>query len=320
LPIGADGFFEAGDIRANEQAGLTAMHTLFMREHNRQARRIAARWPTLIDEQIYVRARQHVGALMQKITYDEFLPALMGENPLAPYTGYNAFAFPNISNEFSTAAYRFGHSMLPTELARANNDGSTIDQGNIGLKDAFFNPANVTTIGIDPYLKGLTIQKAQEIDAKIVNDLRNFLFGAPGAGGFDLAALNIQRGRDHGLADFNSVRAYWGLPRFQSASEISSDSAVQANLELAYKGDVNNVDAWVGILSEDHVAGGSVGPTAKAIFKYQFESLRSADRFWYQRDLSGRDLEEIENTTLADVIERNSGVRNLARNVFFVSE
>ena len=317
LPIGSDGFYLAGDVRANEQVGLTSMHTLFVREHNRIADRLARESPFLTDEQIYVRAKKHVGALMQVITYREFLPAIMGPNALSEYSGYNPTVFPNISNTFSTAAYRFGHSMLTTELLRLDNDGEEISQGNLSLRDAFFNPANLTDFGVDPYLKGLTVQLAQEIDTKIVGDLRNFLFGPPGAGGFDLAALNVQRGRDHGLADFNSIREFYRLPKYTSFEEVSSDPSIQANLALAYRS-VDEIDAWVGILSEDHVEGASVGPTAHIIFKQQFEMLRDADRFWYQRDFSRREIEELERTTLADVIERNSGVRNLQRNVFFV--
>ena len=47
----------------------------------------------------------------------------------------------------------------------------------------------------------------------IVDDVRDFLFGEPIPGGFDLATLNIQRGRDHGLPGYNAVRVAFGLVR-----------------------------------------------------------------------------------------------------------
>ena len=59
----------------------------------------------------------------------------------------------------------------------------------------------------------------------MVDDVRNFLFGPPGADGFDLAALNIQRGRDHGLPSYNDARAALGLSRAQSFAEVSSRSS-----------------------------------------------------------------------------------------------
>ena len=316
LPRDESGFFLAGDVRANEQVGLTAMHTIFVREHNRIAKRLAQIYPQLSDEQVYVRARQRVTGILQSITYNEFLPALLGEGRIRPYRGYNPGVYPNVTNLFSTAAYRFGHSMLNTDMWRNNNDGSVHELGHLGLRDAFYNPNNLTDSGVDPYLKGLTLQQAQEVDAKIVDDLRNFLFGGPGSGGFDLAALNIQRGRDHGLADFNSIRKYYGLPVYRSFDEISSDLPTQFALSQAYDS-VDDIDAWVGILSEDHLNAASVGQTALVVLRQQFEAIRSADRFWYQRDFRGQDLEVIHRTTLAQIIYRNSGVRNMQPNVFF---
>jgi hypothetical protein len=142
------------------------------------------------------------------------------------------------------------------------------------------------------------------------------LFGGPGSGGFDLAALNIQRGRDHGLTDFNSVRKYYKLPAYNSFDEITADLQAQFALSEAYDS-VDDIDPWVGILAEDHLPNASIGQTAFVIFRQQFEAIRNADRFWYQRDFRGRDLEVIHNTTLAQIIYRNSGVRNLQPNVFF---
>ena len=73
-----DEYYVAGDVRVNEQTGLTAIQTLFMREHNRQASILAAANPTWTDEQIYQQARKIVGAEIQSITYQGFLPALLG--------------------------------------------------------------------------------------------------------------------------------------------------------------------------------------------------------------------------------------------------
>ncbi len=317
LPLDDGGFFLAGDVRANEQVCLTSMHTLFVREHNRIADRIASINPALTDEQIYVRARQRVTGIIQAITYNEFLPALIGPDTLSRYRGYNPMVFPNITNTFATAAYRFGHSMIDSEILRLDNDGNPIAAGNIPLRNAFFSPDELKNHGIDPYLKGLTVQQAQEIDTKVVHELRNFLFGNPGSGGFDLAALNIQRGRDHGLPDFNSVRRTMGLQPYRSFDEITSNLEVQFALSQAYAS-VDDIDAWVGMLAEDHDPGASVGETLKSILKQQFEALRDADRFWYERDFRGDDLEVIRNTTLTHIIYRNSGVRNLYPNVFIV--
>ncbi len=122
LPLSDSNFFLAGDIRANEQVGLIAMHTLFVREHNRLAQEIVAQNPSLTDEEIYQQARAIVGAQMQLITYNEFLPLILGEG-LGNYRGYQDDVNPSISNEFSTAAYRVGHTMLSPNLLRLDENG-----------------------------------------------------------------------------------------------------------------------------------------------------------------------------------------------------
>jgi hypothetical protein len=244
---------------------------------------------------------------------------LLGENAICDYAGYNASVDPSISNIFSTASYRYGHSSLSSELLRLDNYGSTADEGNLALLDAFFAPGEIVDNGIDSLLLGATVQVANEIDTQIVDDVRNFLFGSPGEGGFDLASLNIQRGRDHGLADYNQAREDFGLERVADFSQITSDPELAAKLEDLY-GDVDNIDAWVGGLAEDHVAGSSMGELNRTVIVDQFEQLRNGDRLWYENVFSGRELHEIDNTTLADVIERNTDVSDLQENVFFAPD
>lgn len=312
--------FLAGDVRANENAALTAMHTVWVREHNRVARRIANEHPRLSDEEVYQRARQFVTAELQAITYNEFLPALLGQGAVREYAGYNPNVNPNIANVFSTAAYRFGHSMLSSQLLRVTEQGTEIEAGHLELQEAFFNVDAITDEGIDSLLRGMSVQTAQEVDSFVVDDVRNFLFGAPGAGGFDLASLNIQRGRDHGLPDYNQLRVDLGLPAVESFADISSNPEVQRRLAEAFE-NVDEIDAWVGMLAEDHVGESTLGVTATTIIAEQFARLREGDRFYYENVFGGRQLDRIRNTTLADVIERNTSV-NFERdtNVFFASD
>lgn len=251
-------FFLAGDVRVNEQIALTAMHTLFVREHNRLCDIIAAAGP-LTDEEIYQRARKIVGALMQVITYQEFLPALLGPDVLSPYKGYNPKVNSGIANEFATVAFRLGHTLLSPELNRINMPGYELVS--TSLKDAFFNPRLIFVGGgIDSLLRGLAAQQAQAFDPLIVDGLRNFLFGEPGEGGFDLAALNIQRGRDHGIADYNHLRKAYGLKPLRNFYEITGDPDRRAKLAQAF-GSVDGMDPWPACLAEDPLPGCLVGET-----------------------------------------------------------
>ena len=321
-PFPDDQLFLAGDVRANEQVGLTAMHTLFVREHNRLVDELSAANPTWTDEQLYQRARKIVGAQMQAITYEEFLPALLG--PYAPSSSgtYDANVDATIINEFSTAMYRLGHSMLSPQLLRLQGDGTPAPGGPLALKDAFFDPTLLQTgSDVDEFLKGLASQRQQETDTMIVDDLRNFLFGPPGSGGFDLASLNIQRGRDHGLPDYNTLRVAYGLTAVADFSDITSDTTLQMALQALY-GDVNDIDPWIGALAEDHLPGASVGELIARVLQEQFERLRDGDRFWYENDpdFTAVEIEAIRSTRLSDIIRRNTGITSLQNNVFVVPE
>ncbi|MBI3412133.1 MAG: peroxidase [Planctomycetes bacterium] len=307
--------FLAGDVRANENIELTSLHTLFVREHNRLAGKIAAANPTLSDEQIYQLARRYVIAEIESITFNEFLPALLGSNAVKAYAGYNPFVNPGIANEFSTAAFRVGHTMLGNDVEFLDNNGNEVRDA-LALSDAFFNPPVVQQTGIDPILKYLASDKAEEVDTMVVDSVRNFLFGPPGAGGLDLASLNIQRGRDHGLPDYNTARAAYGLPKVTSFAQITSNKDLQQRLQKLY-GSVNNIDLWVGGLAEDHVPGGNLGPTFTRIIANQFQRVRDGDSYWFERTFSGSQLFALEHTSLADIIRRNTTITNLQDNVFF---
>ena len=311
------GLFLAGDIRVNEQVALIAMHTLFVREHNRLADEIAIEHPELTGHEIFELARKIVGAQMQVITYHEFLPLLLGPRALEPYAGYEQMVNPSIANEFSTAAFRVGHTMLSPNLMLIDAEGNTDE---ISLAESFFNISMVREVGIDPFLRGISTQIAQEIDLALVDEIRNLLFGPPGSSGRDLAALNIQRGRDHGLPRYNMVRMAYGLPRASGFADVSSDPQVQAALALAY-GEVDEIDLWTGGLAEDHVPGAMVGETFHRILADQFRRLRDGDRFWFENDpcfLSNPELlAEVRATTLAEIIRRNTRIDDeIPDNVF----
>ena len=304
----------AGDIRVNENAVLTSMHTLFVREHNRLCIEILAKSPGLAgnDEAVYQMSRKIVGGLMQSVTFNEFLPTLLGANALPAYNGYDPTVNPTITNAFSTAAYRFGHSMLSSTL-QLGTDGNTIS-----LRDAFFNPNLVTFNGIEPFLRGLATQVMQTIDTKIVEDVRSFLFGRPTHESLlDLAALNIQRGRDHGLPGYNSCRQAFGLVGKVDFADITQDVVLQEKLEDLYC-DVDSIDPWVGGLAEAHPADANVGEFIRTVVIDQFTRLRDGDRFWFENDfdLTAEQKDQICKTRLSDIVKRNTTITNIQDNLF----
>jgi len=316
---GANKVFVAGDVRANEQPGLTSLHTLFIREHNRICTQLVGQG--LNDEQIYQLARKQVGGIIQAITYEEFLPALGVQ--VSSYGGYFPDVQPDITNIFATAAYRLGHTMVTDEIPLLDNNCNEVNGGNLALLDGFFRPYVIPENGIAAFLQGLASQTQQQVDTRIVDNLRNFLFPSNGglAFGLDLASLNLQRGRDHGLPNYFAARAYYTGTVVTTFSEITSDTDLQAALEEAY-GNVYDIDLWVGLLAEDHLPGASIGLTLNAVLGKQFANLRDGDYYYYEHDPVISDLlrNQINNTSLSDVIIRNSTVNNLQDNAFFATD
>lgn len=309
-------FFVAGDPRANENVLLAGMHTLFVREHNRLCDSLIQVHPDWTDEQLYQHARRMVSGIMQAIIYEEWLPA-MGVY-LPEYEGYFTDVNPNIFNVFSTAAFRFGHTLLNSTLLRMSIDGGTIPEGNISLRDAFFQPSEILLgRGLDPLFKGMAHQMMQKYDCRVVEDVRSFLFGQPGQGGLDLVSINILRGRERGLPDFNTIRTDLGLPvkeTFQEICPIPEDAAVMESLY----GTVYQIDPWVGMLAESRMPNSFLGETAMEIVARQFRALRDGDRFFYLNDpgLTQEERTWIQNQRISGIVHRNSGVKNIQDSAF----
>lgn len=331
--------FLSGDVRSNEQIGLTATHTLFAREHNRLSTELKVRLDSgdqaLIDKRdamiadatngvddlddfLYESTRRVVGAYIQKITYEEYLPLLLGAGSVGAYAGYDDSVDASIANEFSTAAFRVGHTQLSPTLMRRNNDRTVAAGGDVPLMMGFFNPQELKDNGVDSLLMGLASQSAQEIDTLVIDDVRNFLFGPPGAGGFDLASLNIQRGRDHGVGSLNEVRSELGLTPHASFLDLAGGDASLASQLASVYASVDEVDLWIGGLAENQFHDSVLGETFYTIIHDQFARARDGDRLFYEGALEHILLldPDFESTLLSDIIRRNSSMTHIQQDVF----
>ena len=317
LPL-REGNFYTGDPRFAENPDLIAMMTLLVREHNWQVDRLAILNPTWSAQQLFNQARATVTAEFQFITYNEWLPNLIGANALPNYTGYKPNVDPTARVEFTAAALRFGHSIVSNKLNRIDEEGNILAE--LPLNQAFHmsSSAFVQAGGADAFLRNICGDVSNALDVHMIDDLRNLLDAPPNA--VDLAATNIQRGRDLGLGTLNQTRIAFGLAPYTSFSQITSDNEVVNSLAIAY-GDIDTIDLWLGGLAEDHVEGAFVGQTFRAILIDAFTRLRDGDRLWYKNQTwSSDDINWIEATTLADVILRNTDTVRLQENVFYAVE
>ncbi|XP_025057452.1 peroxidasin homolog isoform X2 [Alligator sinensis] len=322
--------FLAGDHRANEQLGLTAMHTLWFREHNRIATQLLALNPHWDGDTVYHEARKVVGAQMQHLTYAHWLPKVLGEagmKMLGEYKGYSPNTNAGILNAFATAAFRFGHTLINPFLYRLNESFQPIRQGHVRLHKAFFSPFRIMQEGgIDPLLRGLFgIPGKMRVPSELLNmELTEKLFSMAHSVSLDLAAINIQRGRDHGIPPYNDFRVFCNLTSAQEFEDLRNEIK---NLEIREKlrslyGTTKNIDLFPALMVEDLVPGTRVGPTLMCLLTTQFRRLRDGDRFWYENPgvFTPAQLTQIRQTSLARIICDNSDhIRQLQGDVFQVA-
>ncbi|XP_066942094.1 chorion peroxidase-like [Macrobrachium rosenbergii] len=314
--------YQAGDSRVNEQPGLTAIHVVWVREHNRIARDLQTLNPTWSDEQVFQEARRIVIAELQHITYNEWLPIIVGPNFMQSFgisTRSNGFSFdynpnfnPSMNNEFSTAAFRFGHTLVQGTLRLFSATGQV---SNIQLRDHFNSPHLIQNNpqALDMIIRSFARLAIQQFDPFITQDLTNHLFQTPRFNfGMDLMSLNIHRGRDHGIATYNDMRQICGLPRARNFNDITDQIPAQiaANLARIYSS-VDDIDFFVGGITERPVSGGLLGWTFLCVVGDQFARVKKGDRFFY--DLGGQpgsftepQLQEIRRSSWARVLCDNA--------------
>lgn len=313
------GCFLAGDKRVDEHIALVGFHTLFVREHNRLASELASLNKLWGGERIFQTARKIVGALIQHITYNEYVPTLA---KLKKYKGYDRFTNPSIANAFSTAAFRFGHSQIANSWSQLDKNFNQL-KPNIPLRQTFFNNTVLIDDGIESTFYGLIGNQSETVDTTFAFGVSKKLFIPPGKKGFaNLAAINIQRGRDHGLPSYNKWRKFCGLKKAKSfvdyKKEIQNKEDITA-LRKLYKRVNNYVDLFPAALAEKHLHGRQVGPTFSCIIKKQFENLRDGDRFFYKRRgvFTKAQLKEFQKVTLAKVLCDNlHGIVSIQKDVF----
>ncbi|XP_074526454.1 eosinophil peroxidase-like isoform X2 [Halichoeres trimaculatus] len=320
--------FMAGDERANENIALASLHTIFMREHNRLAGELANKNPTWDGERLYQEARKILGANLQVITFRDYLPHIVGpaimSKYLSTYPGYDEDIDPSVANVFATAAYRFAHAAVNPVIARLDeNFDEHPDYPSTLLHRTFFaNWRLVYEGGLDPVMRGLVASKAKinTQDHMMSDELRDRLFKFTSALALDLGALNLQRGRDHGLPGYNKWRKFCELSEPKTQEELAE---VLGNADLARKlldlyGTPDNIDVWMGGLAEPFVDRGRVGPLFACLIAKQFQRIRQGDRLWWENDgvFTEDQRESLMKTSFARIICDNTGITEVPENPF----
>ncbi|XP_072221755.1 thyroid peroxidase [Leuresthes tenuis] len=286
--------FSAGDSRVNEGLPLIALHTLWLREHNRIAetlKHINGHWSP---ETIYQETRKIIGALHQIITLRDYVPKIIGpewfERYIGPYRGYDPAVDASASNVFATAAFRFGHGTISPILSRLNESFQEHERfPHLRLHTSFFSPWRIVKEGgIEPTMRGVIGTAAPAVTANtlLVEEITERLVVLDTQQHLDLASLNLQRGRDHGLPGYNEWREFCGLTRvvtLDDLTEVVRDFGVAEKILKLYQ-HADNIDVWLGGLVENFSPGSRTGPLFACLIGKQMKALRDGDRFWWEAD------------------------------------
>lgn len=297
--------FVCGDFfpRCNETPGLTMMHTLFVREHNRFVTELAAKQPDLSDEELFQAGRRWVASTIQSITKNEFFPELTGRK--LRYRGHNPNVDGRLGMEFEHSLYRLGHTLLTRQLEQG--DGKPP----LGLGESLFQAGNIfqTSADLDALMRGFIGQTHEKLDCKIAEGVRSALIvDEPGTPGtlFDLGAINIDRGREIGLRSYNDTREAFGLQRVTHYIQ-AFDSDAAGRIQSVYASP-DDIDLFVGGICERARPGAHAGPLISAVLNQQLQDLMDADRFWYENTNDRAYVRAVERNTLAEVIRNNTGL------------
>ena len=154
--------------------------------------------------------------------------------------------------------------------------------------------------GLESIFLGLVNDQCALTGLSLADSLQNRLFASPNftqGSQIDLAATNINRGRDHGLPSYTKVRQACGFPSVTTFAQLNDTIPAQniAKLQSMYA-NVNDIDLYVGGLAEAGIFinktnavgnnfrlnGSVVGSTFGCLLAKQFVKLKKGDRFFYE--------------------------------------
>ncbi|XP_061164025.1 peroxidase-like protein [Saccostrea echinata] len=319
----------AGDVRVNVVPNLGSMHLLFVRYHNYIAKQLAAINPLWNDEILYQETRAIVSAITQHVVYSEYLPLVLGHDIMEQYkllpksnghdTVYDEKVDASTRNSFGVAAFRFGHSQVTNHQKQFSKTYSRVVSKNI--EDTYHHPhmcVEKEGKGSDGVLRWQLAEGTAKTDGVFESGVRDKLFMDSAGRSLDLPAINLQRGRDHGIPPYWKWRKFCGLNHKTFSDHNTAD---ELKLQNIYR-NLENVDLFAGAMTEKHVKGGVVGPTFACLIAKQFILYKKGDRFWYENDgytgFTEDQLTEIKKVTLSSIICQTIEVDEITRHAFLV--
>lgn len=309
-----------GDARTEDNHYLYMFTEIFTNEHNRLANLIRMRFDAegraYDDEELYQQARRINIAQYQHIIYNEYLPLVIGSEAMRVWklnsryaNQYDSSVNPQVKNAFATAAARFGHTLI-------NKFHFTINSSFVPVEKYTTNNVLFTfPLNTPDVTRGALLQNSYFCSPHINEYMNNYLFDGMSKKfrRTSIGALNIQRGRDHGLAGYNQYREWCGLNRAYRFRDFTNIPWWHLkNIRELYDSP-DDVDLYTGMMSEMSVVDGVLGHTAACIIGSGFFDWKFGDRFFYEWSsvFNMEDNYQIKNASLARIICDNTNDLNM---------
>lgn len=306
LPSDLKGF-EVTGFNESWWMGLSAMHTLFAREHNVLCDELRRQYPSWTDDHVYHTARLIVSALIAKIHTVEWTPAILATEAIKVALGSNWYGAPK---DWLT---KLGIWLLDEHAAKGiietvpdhhaapyclTEDFATVYRLHPLIPDEYCFFDHLTGRKIDEK-SFLEIQGDLADDQMRAKGLRNTLYSMgiahPGAitlhnfpkalTGFerdgeriDLSVVDIVRTRRRGVPRYNDFRAGLHKPRIRRWEDLTANPESVRILKDIYK-DIDHVDTVVGLTGENAPTGFGFSDTAFRIFILMASRRLQSDRF-----------------------------------------
>ncbi|MFE7443485.1 peroxidase family protein [Streptomyces chartreusis] len=307
LPPGGNGGIPLTGFSDNWWMGLSAMHTLFAREHNAVCAALRAEYPAMGEERIYQTARLVVSALIAKIHTVEWTPAILATEAIdialhtnwqgpprkwldqlglwlleahsltgIPKTLPDHHAAPYSLTEDFVTVYRM-HPLIPDDFElREHHFGQRLE-----------------TVGFLDIQGGAAEARIRKTG--LANTLYSFGIAHPGAITLhnfprslqrferegeiiDLSVVDLVRTRRRGVPRYNDFRAGLHQPRLRSFEELTENAETLARLKEVYRS-VDEIDTVVGLLGENPPTGFGFSDTAFRVFILMASRRLQSDRF-----------------------------------------
>ncbi|XP_055952431.1 peroxidase-like [Argiope bruennichi] len=319
--------FLTGDLRGNQHFFLTGIVTIFVREHNRIATNLKKMNPHWEEERLFQESRRINIALLQCITYKEYLQVLLGPyimdrfNLTVKYGSEGSTYYPRIrlgvSNEWSTAAFRL-HSMIPQKA----------DARGTRFKDFFLKPEFIREGHLESIIKDSFIIPSEGFDHYYAEDLSKHMFQRPNIPyGLDIPSLDIQRGRDHGIPPYLVMVRFCskGRVKIVTFDDLAPLLMTKEKAEILKEnyGSVEDIDLFVGIQMENFFPEAAVGPTTACIIAMQFYSNKFGDRFFFEHvgllpSFTAAQRNSLKQCSLSRLFCDNSNITHVQKNLMLL--